>query len=133
MASTDTQFTPGQSGNPSGRPKGALNRTTQEMREVMAHIHNRFLGQLEADLQAMSPKNRWDILCKLAPFHMPSLSKNDNTNTSNGQVTIKVEYADQIPPVLASQATPELTGGSTLKPLGILDTPFTEVIDNQDS
>ena len=101
-----------------GRPKGALNRTTAQMREVMSAIHNKFLDQLEEDLNAMSPMNRWTILTKLAPFHMPTLSKNENSNTASGQVTIRVEYSDapslvdlgevQTVPVQELPATPVL-------------------------
>jgi hypothetical protein len=89
-----------------GRPKGAPNKTTQEMRDVMSAIHSKFLGQLEEDLNKMSPTNRWSILCKLAPFHMPTLSKNDNTNNTTGAVSIRVEYVDQGTKTLAELDQP---------------------------
>lgn len=97
-----------------GRQKGTPNRTSLQMREVMSQIHNQFLEQLEQDLRLMSPTNRWAILAKLAPYHMPTLSRNENSNTSTGQVTIQVEYVDN--PVVRK------VEGSVLNPLAITET-----------
>jgi hypothetical protein len=44
----------------------------------------------------MSPFNRWQIITKLAPFHMPTLSKNDNNNINSDSVKIVVEYSDEV-------------------------------------
>lgn len=103
MGKNITSFEPGQG----GRPKGAVNRTTSEMRDVMAAIHNKYLAQLEDDLNLMSPTNRWTILCKLAPFHMASLSKSEVDQTTSGVVSIKVEYVQNAPaPARIEQPSP---------------------------
>lgn len=56
------------------------------------------LARLEEDLNQMSPKNRWDVLEKISKYFLPALSKNDNTNNTTGEVTIKVEYVDKDTP-----------------------------------
>lgn len=76
-----------------GRQKGTPNRTTQEMRNLIQSVMDKNLENLEEDLVLMNPTNRWMVLQKLAAYFMPTLSKNDNTNTNSGEMKIVVEYS----------------------------------------
>jgi len=98
MANKVTQWKEGESGNPKGRPKGSLNRTTAETRKFIQDIVNKKLDNLETDLVKMSPTNQWIILEKLTKYFLPALSKNDNTNDVSGEIKIKVVYEDESTP-----------------------------------
>lgn len=76
-----------------GRPPGAKNRTTEEMRELLKYIINKNLDRLESDLEKMSPTNRWLVLNKLTQYILPALNKNDSTTTYEGGIKIQVEYS----------------------------------------
>lgn len=93
MSNKSTQFKKGQSGNPKGKPKGAKNRTTEEIRGFIQGIVDNNLTNLEADLAAMNATNRWVILDKLTKYFLPALTKNDNNNINSGEVEIKVTYS----------------------------------------
>ncbi|GAA4326142.1 hypothetical protein [Flaviaesturariibacter amylovorans] len=80
-----------------GKPKGAKHRSTAEIREFIQKVVDNNLERLEEDLDRMGPTARWMILDKISKYFLPTLSKNENQNTTDGQVTIKVEYADQPP------------------------------------
>lgn len=90
MPSSDTQFKKGNA----GKPKGAVNKSTKQIREALQQIYSANMESLQTDLEKMSPFNRQQILDKLASKFLPSLTKNDNTNSIEGGVTIKVEYSD---------------------------------------
>lgn len=94
MSNKSTQFKKGQSGNKNGRPKGAKNRSTEQIRSFIQNIVDNNLDNLEADLAAMNATNRWVILDKLTKYFLPALTKNDNNNINSGEIEIKVTYSD---------------------------------------
>lgn len=57
--------------NNEGRPKGALNKNTAELKAVVQSIVNNELNTLEKHLSTLEPKDRADILIKLLPYVMP--------------------------------------------------------------
>ncbi len=99
MASKKTQFKKGTSGNPAGKPKGAKNRTTEEIRNFIQQVVDKNLVNLEADLSLMNATNRWTVIDKLTKYFLPALSKNDNNNINSGDVSITVKYEDILPPI----------------------------------
>ena len=66
-------FKKGQSGNPSGKPKGAINKTTKEIRETITHIVSNNIDTIQNDLDELSPKDRIKILVDLIQYVMPKL------------------------------------------------------------
>ena len=97
MAKVKTSYKAGESGNPKGKPKGAKNRSTEEIRQFIQRVVDKNLDHLEEDLEAMNPTNRWVIIDKMTKYFLPALTKNDNNNLNTGEVTIKVVY-EQKPP-----------------------------------
>lgn len=88
------KYKKGQSGNPTGRPKGTKNRTSEEMRLILKQIVDDNLEDLYADLKEMKPIPKAMILEKLIKYNIPALSKNDNNNVNSGEMKITVEYID---------------------------------------
>jgi len=61
-----------------GRPKGALNRTTEMMKVSIARATNKVLDDLPKimeDMMKKDPKGAVDIALKLLEFHLPKQSR----------------------------------------------------------
>ena len=61
-----------------GRPKGAVNRSTEMMKVSIARATNRVLDELPKILDEMikkDPKGAVDIALKMLEFHMPKMSR----------------------------------------------------------
>lgn len=61
----------GQTNNPDGRPKGTPNKITQELREALRHILSNEIEKIPELLDKLLPKQRLEIVLKLAPFVIP--------------------------------------------------------------
>lgn len=59
-------------GNP-GKPKGAKNKTTKELRELIRRIIDDNIEQLEEDLQKLEPRDRVRFNIDLLQFALPKL------------------------------------------------------------
>lgn len=68
-------FKRGMSGNPYGRPVGAVNLATREIREAVTMIVNNNLQQLQTDIEGMEPRERVKYLLALMDFILPKLQR----------------------------------------------------------
>jgi hypothetical protein len=62
----------------SGRPKGAINRSTEMMKVSIARATNKVLDNLPAIMEEMmkkDPKGAVDIALKMLEFHLPKQSR----------------------------------------------------------
>lgn len=66
-------FKPGTSGNPNGKPKGAENKVTKEIRGKIALILNNNIDKVQTDLDKLEPKDRLSILLQLIKYVTPQL------------------------------------------------------------
>lgn len=65
-----------------GREKGTPNRVTRELREVLKTIVYDELNNLPSLLDALEPKERIEVLIRLAPYVLPKV---DTINMAAGE------------------------------------------------
>lgn len=61
--------------NENGRPKGSLNKTTSETKELLKNIVSNQLDKVEDLLNDLEPKDRIDAVIKLLPYILPRQSE----------------------------------------------------------
>lgn len=84
------KFVKGQSGNKNGRPKGAPNKTTAEIKEIITRVVGNQLELLESDLtkiRKQSPARAAEIYMKMVDYVLPKQTKID----IEGEINHKVE------------------------------------------
>lgn len=67
----------GTTNNPNGRPKGRPNKITSEMKGWIQQLINNNRERLEGDLQALEPKERWQVVERLLNYCIPKQSAID--------------------------------------------------------
>ena len=68
------RFTPGQSGNPRGRPKGATNLIGRPSKEMLSEFINTALCELPEIWNALKPKEKAQFLRDILPFKFARLT-----------------------------------------------------------
>ena len=63
----------GLSGNPNGRPKGTPNKVTANLRAKINEIVDKQVDLINADLEALEPKERLMIVEKFLSYCLPKL------------------------------------------------------------
>lgn len=66
-------FEKGKSGNPKGKPKGSLNKSTEKVRNAFAQLLEDNLDTLKEDLEQVDPKDRIKLLLDLSKYVIPQL------------------------------------------------------------
>lgn len=64
-------FKKGQSGNPNGRPRGAKNKATNELREWVERLINDNLDTITNDIKELEPKERAKFFLALFNYTLP--------------------------------------------------------------
>ena len=80
-------FKKGQSGNASGRPKGAKGKVRTTVRDYIKGIIDDNREKFESDLKSLATKDRVDVMVKLMGFVVPkpqSIVLQDMTPTDGG-------------------------------------------------
>ena len=66
-------FKKGQSGNKAGKPKGAANKTTTDLRKWINQFIDNNREQIQKDWKALEPKDRLVMFEKLLKYSLPTL------------------------------------------------------------
>ena len=83
-----------------GRPKGALNRSTEEMKLTIARVTNKALGNMPEVMDKLmkeDPKAAMDLALKLLEFNLPKLSRTEmkaEIEQKIQQISIQVSNAN---------------------------------------
>jgi hypothetical protein len=66
-------FKKGEIGNPQGRKPGSKNKINQKIREQFRQLIEDNFDQIKKDLDELKPRERLEILLKMAQFVLPRL------------------------------------------------------------
>jgi hypothetical protein len=64
-------FQPGQSGNPAGKPKGAKNKTSEQLRRVLREFLSANLDSLQESYNELDPKDKMKFIVDLVRVVLP--------------------------------------------------------------
>lgn len=77
--------------NPSGRPKGIPNKTTQELRNLMQSIFEHELPNVLSSLERVrnqSDARYVELMLRLAEYHIPKATQQIDLTTNNKPINI---------------------------------------------
>lgn len=93
-----TKFKKGESGNPTGRSKGAVNKVTKELRERISDFLDDNWDCIEGDFKALEPEKRIMLFEKLLQYILPRMQSQeldlnaDLTNLTEEQLILMCNY-----------------------------------------
>ena len=82
-------YKPGQSGNPAGKPKGAKNRTTKQVKEAFGLLLEGNLDNMTAwltQIAADDPAKAFDLMIRLSERFVPKLQQTAITAEDGGDL-----------------------------------------------
>ena len=73
--------------NQNGRTKGSLNRTTQQMRDLLLEAFGCEFSKIPLYMEKLTSKEKLDIITRVLPYLCPKLEAvTDTTNDDNDKV-----------------------------------------------
>ena len=92
-------FEPGQSGNPSGRPKGAAGKSTAKIKEAYHMLLEDNLDNMSqwlAEVAEDNPRQAVELMLKLSEYIVPKLAKQEVVGADGQDLfrNIKFEFGD---------------------------------------
>lgn len=77
-----------------GRPKGTVNKATQNAREAIARFVDNNAGRLEGWLDQIAekdPEAAFDAVMKVAEYHIPKLQRSEITGKDGEKLNITIK------------------------------------------
>lgn len=84
------KFKPGQSGNPTGRPKGIVNEKIQQWEKFREFMMNAGLERFEMEMQTLEGKEYVNTMISLMEYFQPKLARVENTGEGGGPIKLEV-------------------------------------------
>ena len=85
--------------NKTGRPKGSGNNINQKVKDMLQHVFDGNLANIQVDLDNMSPKDKWSTLNKMSDKFLPTLKSIDlEIEAPEGVVSLgfNIKYDDEV-------------------------------------
>ena len=76
-----------------GRPKGSVNKSSNEIRDTFQNLLNNNLEKIQDDLNELEPKDRIQMLLSLANYILPKLR---STEYIGEQQEITIDFSESI-------------------------------------
>lgn len=94
-------FQPGESGNPNGRPKGSVNKSTKQVREAYQNLVEMNLDNMTTWLTQVAsenPEKAMTLMLQLSEFIIPKLARTELTGNDGDDLfkNIKFEFGPDI-------------------------------------
>jgi len=86
------KFEKGKSGNPRGKPKGTISKTTTEFKEALNNLLKCAAPEMTNWLKAVAntdPAKALDLVAKLAEYIHPKLGRTEHTGRDGGAIETK--------------------------------------------
>lgn len=94
---TKTSFKPGQSGNPAGKPKGATNKDTSFIREVLIRFGGDNAEKLQGwlnEVASKDPAKAFELYLKALEFGIPKLKAIEHSGKDGEGLNFIVRVED---------------------------------------
>ena len=82
-----------------GRPKGLQNKSTSLVREAIANLLERNVGNMDLWLSQVAEKDPYkalDLIYKLSEFHVPKLARTELTGLDGGALEHRLEQIQRV-------------------------------------